>query len=105
MYLGVSTSYGRRNNSVIRCYKPNYSNPKNYYDSRLKIYIQQIKKNDAYRTITMPSMSEQISMKESSMYCIFESAANKYLNNLDGNGYSSRPIGSFCLLSSKMIFR
>lgn len=105
VYLGVSTSYGRRNNSVIRCYKPNYSNPKNYYDPRLKIYIQQIIKNDAYRTITMPSMSEQISMKESSMYCIFESAANKYLNNLDGKGYSSRPIGSFCLLSAKMIFR
>lgn len=93
-YLGVSTSYGRRNNSVFRCYKlKNYNNPSDTYEN-----IPQIRKNSAYRTIILPSMSEQICVKDNTIYCIFESAAYKYLRN------SSRPIGSYCIFDAEKVF-
>lgn len=95
VYLGISTSFGRGNNSVIRCYKPkDYYDPKNKYKG-----VPMILKNDAYRTITMPSMSEQISVHGVFMYCIYESAANKYVTE------SSRPIGSFCVFAVDKIFK
>ena len=112
VYLGVSTSYGRDNDSVIRCYKPSYYNTKMYYDPEYEKKIAQIFKNDAYRTLTIPSMSEQVSVYGASMYCIFESAAYKYLNQHDNfwektfhNNHSERPIGSFCIFSVDKIFK
>ena len=102
VYLGVSTSYGRTNGSIIRCYKPKYNYTKTYYDPRHRVVLSQIIKNDAYRTIYMPSMSEQISVHGVSMYCIFESAADKYLN---GKVKSRSPMGSFCLFSAYKIFK
>jgi len=95
VYLGISTSYGRGNNSVIRCYKPtDYYDPKKKYNGVLQIH-----KGYAYRTLVMPSMSEQISIHGVFMYCIYESAANTYV------GESSRPIGSFCVFSANQIFK
>jgi len=108
VYMGVSTSYGRQNNSVIICYRP-----KDYYEPKKKYKgIMQISLNDAYKKITMPPMSEQISIRGIAMYCIFESAAYKYLNQHDNIiegalhiNHSERPIGSFCIFSTDKIFK
>jgi len=112
VYMGISTSYGRGNDSVIRCYKPSYYILKDYYDPKHKKTISQILKNDAYRTINMPPMSEQISIRGVAMYCIFESAAYKYLNQHNNIiesvlhiNHSERPIGSFCIFSTDKIFK
>ena len=94
IYLCVSTSYGRRYNSIFRCYKlNNYNEPTENHDK-----IKQILKNHAYRTLILPPMAEQINIKDEAIYCIFESGANKYIRN------SSRPIGSYCIFDAKKIF-
>lgn len=93
--LCVSTSYGRRHNSILRCY-----NLKDYYSpSETFNNIKQILKDSAYRTIIMPPMAEQINIKDDNIYCIFESGANKYIKT------SSRPIGSYCIFNAKSIFK
>ena len=93
-YLCVSTSYGRRHDSVIRCYKlTDYSMPTNSHGD-----ISQILKGNTYKTLTLPSMAEQINIVNDSIYCIFESGATKYVKT------SSRPIGSYCIFDADKIF-
>lgn len=94
-YLCVSTSYGRRYDSIFRCYKLNdHTKPTKEHNN-----IKQILKNHAYKTLILPSMAEQINIKDEAIYCIFESGANKYIRN------SSRPIGSYCIFDAKKIFK
>ena len=57
-----------------------------------------------YKKIILPPMSEQISMDGEMLYCIFESGARKYLMNMDGYGYSRRPIGSCVVFAVDKIF-
>lgn len=99
VYLGVSTSYGRYSNSVLRCYKLD-----DYYEPVKRDNIFVIGKGEAYKTITMPPMLEQVSIDGEMLYCIFESGARKYLMNMDGYGYSRRPIGSCIVFDGKKIF-
>lgn len=99
VHLIVSTSYGRHNNSVIRCYGLD-----DYYDPREqkgKVWV--IDRKNEYKTIVLPSMLEQISIDGEFVYCIHESGADKYLMNRDKYGYSSRPIGSAYVLEVKSI--
>lgn len=94
-YLCVSTSYGRRYDSIFRCYTlKDYHQPTDEYKN-----VKQILKNQAYRTLILPPMAEQINIKDGAIYCIFESGANKYIRN------SSRPIGSYCIFDAKKIFK
>lgn len=94
-FFCVSTSYGRRYNSVFRCYKlKDYNHPTETFNN-----IPQIMKNTAYRTLTFPPMSEQINIIDNLIYCIFESAANKYIKN------SLRPIGSYCIFDADKFFK
>ena len=60
--------------------------------------ISQILKGNTYRTLTLPSMAEQINIVNDSIYCIFESGATKYVKT------SSRPIGSYCIFDADKIF-
>lgn len=93
-YLCVSTSYGRRHNSVFRCYKLlDYNKQTENHNG-----INQIFKGNAYKTLILPSMSEQINITKDSIYCIFESGATKYVRT------SSRPIGSYCIFDANKIF-
>lgn len=95
VFLGISTSYGRDKESVIRCYRPtDYYEPKKKYKGILLIH-----KGNAYRTLAMPSMSEQISIHGVFMYCIYESAASEYVTK------ALNPIGSFCIFSANQIFK
>ena len=95
IFLCVSTSYGRRHNSVLRCYDlKDYNAPSDIFNN-----TKQILKGPAYRTLTLPSMAEQININDDNIYCIFESGANKYIKT------SSRPIGSYCIFSAKSIFK
>lgn len=93
-YFCASTSFGRRKHSEFICYRiKDYDNPSGTHKD-----IPEIHKNAAYKSLRLPSMSEQICIKDNSIYCIFESAASKYLRN------SSRPIGSYCILDVNKIF-
>lgn len=93
-YLCVSTSYGRRQDSVFRCYKLiDYAKSTNNFDD-----LNHILKGKSYKTLTLPSMAEQINIVNNSIYCIFESGASKYVKT------SSRPIGSYCIFDAKKIF-
>ena len=94
-FLCVSTSYGRRHNSVFRCYNlKDYNCPTETFNN-----TKQILKGAAYRTLILPPMAEQINIKDNDIYCIFESGANKYIKT------SSRPMGSYCVFSAKSIFK
>ncbi|MBQ4069415.1 MAG: hypothetical protein IJC76_09195 [Lachnospiraceae bacterium] len=59
----------------------------------------EIKIGEAYRTITLPSMIEQISINGVFMYCVFESAAKEYVAD------SVSPIQSYCVFSVNTIFK
>lgn len=92
--LCVSTSYGRRQDSVFKFYNLlDYKMPTNSFNG-----VAQILKGSAYKTLTLPSMAEQINIVNDSIYCIFESGAAKYVKT------SSRPIGSYCIFDAKKIF-
>ena len=94
-YLCVSTSYGRRYDSIFRCYRlKDYNEPTENHNN-----IKQVLKNHAYKTLILPPMAEQINIKDEAIYCIFESGANKYIRN------SLRPIGSYCIFDAKKIFK
>lgn len=61
--------------SCLRCYKlKDYDKPKTTYSSGIKW----IKKGDAYKTISMPTKSEQVSSYKDKMYLIFESGSSVY---------------------------
>lgn len=93
-YLCVSTSYGRLHNSVFKCYKlEDYHISSNKHNDIKLLHI-----GNTYKTLTLPPMSEQINIKNSSIYCIFESGATKYIKT------SSRPIGSYCIFDANKIF-
>ncbi len=101
MYFGASISYGRGNASKIKCYRlKDYYDPKNKYKDVLKINW-----GTSYKTIVLPSMSEQISLYSGFMYCIFESGAKPYVDGSDGEGKSVNPIGSFCMFPINTIFK
>lgn len=103
IYMAVSTSYGRKNDSVIRCYRitrKEYYEPKEKYNG-----ILQIKKGNAYRTITLPPMGEGICISGVYMYYISESAARIYAEGLDDKGTSERQNAYFCMFSINSIFK
>jgi len=101
IYMGLSISYGRKNTSKIKCYRlKDYYDPKSKYKGVLKINW-----GTSYKTIVLPSMSEQISLYSGFMYCIFESGAKPYVDGSDGKGLSANPIGSFCMFPVNMIFK
>ena len=100
VYFGVATSYGRRNNSIIRCYKlENYYSPKVKYNGVLKIVC------DEYRRITMPPMLEQISVHGVFMYGIFESGAKPYVDGSDGKNKAARVVTNYCIFAAESIFK
>ena len=93
--LCVSTSYGRRHNSVFKCYNlPDYNNPMGIHNG-----IKENIKGSNYKTLILPPMSEQINITNDSIYCIFESGASKYVKT------ASRPIGSYCIFDANKIFQ
>ena len=93
--LCISTSYGRRHNSVFRCYNlPDYNNPMGKYNG-----IKESIKSDTYKTLILPPMSEQINITNNSIYCVFESGASKYVKT------ASRPMGSYCIFNAAKIFQ
>ena len=97
--LGVSISYGRHNNSIMGFYDlVDYMEPTKREDGILVINKKE------YKSLIMPSMLEQISVDGDKMYCIYESCARKYLMNMDGYGYSRRPIGSCVAFDVNKIF-
>ncbi|MBE5927500.1 MAG: hypothetical protein E7270_11150 [Lachnospiraceae bacterium] len=101
VYLGVSTSYGRKNDSVIRCYKlDDYYAPEFTENGVPEIWLE-----SAYRTITLPPMLEQITVHGVFMYVIFESGARPYVDGSDGNGKATRVMSNYCILSAESIFK
>ena len=74
----ISSSYGRRNSSFIRCYES----------------IEMLEKSKAsYQfLIELPPSSEGIVVEEDILYVLFESAGERYLNGTDGLGRSISPI-------------
>lgn len=98
VHLVVSMSYGRYSNSVIGCYElVNFKEPVKREDGMLVINKKE------YKSLIMPPMLEQISVSTDKMYCIYETCARKYLMNMDGYGFSRRPIGSCVVLDVKKI--
>ena len=101
VYLGVSTSYGRKNNSVIRCYKlDDYYAPEFRHNGVPEIWLE-----SAYRTITLPPMLEQITVHGVFMYAIFESGAKPYVDGSDGNGKAKRVVMNYCIFAAESIFK
>jgi len=97
----VSLSWGRENDSKIKCYRmKDYYDPKDKYKKVLKINT-----GNSYKTIILPPMSEQISLYSGFMYCIFESGAKPYVDGSDGKGKSANQVGSFCMFPVNMIFK
>ena len=94
-HLCVSTSYGRRHNSIFKCYNlSDYNNPMGIHNG-----IKQNIIGAADKTLVLPPMSEQINISDNYIYCIFESGASKYAKT------SSRPIGSYCVFDANKIFQ
>lgn len=101
VYLGLSISYGRKNNSEIRCYKlDDYYAPKYRHKGVPEIWLE-----SAYRTITLPPMLEQITVYCSSVYAIFESGAKPYVDGSDGNGKATRVVSNYCIFEAESIFK
>lgn len=74
----LSTSYGRDISSYIKCYK--------------SLIALSSRPNDPYLSIEMPPGSEELDAVDGSLYVIFESAGEKYLEGTDGKGNSPAPI-------------
>ena len=101
VYLGLSISYGRKNNSQIRCYKlDDYYAPKFRENGLPQIWLE-----SAYRIITLPPMLEQITVQGVFVYAIFESGAKPYVDGSDGKGKAKRVMSNYCILSAESIFK
>lgn len=74
----LSTSYGRRNSSFLK-----------KYSSVVDLATQPDKPSV---DIEMPPGSEEIDIVNNNLYCVFESAGEKYFDGTDGKGLSSSPI-------------
>ena len=74
----LSTSYGRNESSYIKCYK--------------SLIALSSRPNSPDITIEMPPGSEELDSVDKSLYVIFESAGEKYLEGTDGKGNSPAPI-------------
>lgn len=83
----LSTSYGRQYSSYIK-----------KYDS---VFTMTEKVNEPVLTIEMPPCSEEITIYEDTLYVLFESAGEKYLEGTDGNGKSLSPLDKILLISLK----
>ena len=101
VYLGLSISYGRKNNSEIRCYKlDDYYAPEFRENGVPEIWLE-----SAYIVITFPPMLEQISVQGVFVYAIFESGAKPYVDGSDGKGKAKRVMSNYCILSAESIFK
>ncbi len=82
----LSTSYGRNVSSYIKCYK--------------SLIALSSRPNDPDITIEMPPGSEELDAVDGSIYVIFESAGEKYLEGTDGKGNSPAPIDKILCINT-----
>ncbi len=80
----LSTSYGRKFSSYIK-----------KYDS---VFSMTEKTDAPALTIEMPPCSEEIMIYEGTLYVLFESAGEKYLEGTDGNGTSLSPLDKLLMI-------
>lgn len=74
----LSTSLGRKNSSYLKI-----------YDS---IVEMSSRPNEPQKTVELLPGSEEIDILDNSLYVVFESAGQRYLEGTDGKGVSSSPI-------------
>lgn len=74
----LSTSYGRNNSSYLKVYSSLLALNRHPNDPSIKV--------------EMPPCSEEISIADSNVYVLFESASRKYFEGTDGKGRSQSPI-------------
>ena len=80
----LSTSYGRKKSSYIKKYESIYAMTNDVSD-----YIEQIE---------LPPCSEGIVYRDKQIYVLFESAAKKYLEGMDGKGQSLSPLNKILVI-------
>lgn len=81
----LSRSYGRNESSYLYCYSSIIA-----LDSRL---------NKPKLTVELPPCSEELDIYEDTLYVLFESAGEKYLEGTDGKGKSLSPIDKLLMIS------
>jgi len=74
----LSTSYGRNNSSYLKVYS--------------SLLALNRKPNNPSMKVEMPPCSEEVAISGNSIYVLFESASEKYLEGTDGIGKTASPI-------------
>ena len=98
IYCAISTSYGRRNDSVIGTYE--IIN----FDKEKKQKIMMVV--SAKKTITMPSMLEGMQTSGYNVYAIFESASDEYYDSpLFNISKSKNPCDRICKFTAQFIYK
>lgn len=85
----VSTSYGRKQSSYLKVYASIEAMDDRPSRPRVKV--------------EMPPCSEELEVSDGSIYILFESAGEKYLEGTDGKGKSVAPLDKILVLSKKSI--
>ena len=85
----VSTSYGRKQSSYLKVYASIDAMDDRPGRPRVKV--------------EMPPCSEELEVSDGSIYILFESAGEKYLEGTDGKGKSTAPLDKILVLSKKSI--
>ncbi len=89
-YVYLSTSYGRNKSSYIKAYT--------------SVVALSTKPNNPKRMVEMPPGSEEVDIDEDSLYVIFESAGEKYLEGTDGKGKSLFPLDQILKIEISSIY-
>lgn len=82
----LSRSYGRESSSWINCYT--------------SVIALDAKPGRPSLSIELPPCSEELDIYEDTLYVLFESAGEKYLEGTDGKGKSLSPIDKLLMLST-----
>lgn len=80
----LSTSYGRNQSSYLLCYT--------------SVIALATKVNRPDLTVEMPPCSEEMDVYDGTLYVLFESAGEKYLEGTDGKGQSLSPIDKLLMI-------
>lgn len=90
-YVYLSTSYGRNASSYIKVYS--------------SVVAMSTHPNRPVRSVEMPPCSEEIDIRDGTLFVIFESAGEKYLEGTDGKGRSRFPIDKILTITIDSIYR
>ncbi len=91
IYILISTSWGRGNDSMVYIYRT---------ETSVLSGSVSVKK-----TMVMPCMIEEVVVNGSYTYMLFESCGDKYRNNTDGIGFPDYVIGKICGFTNTFIFK